>query len=87
MNLKFSFLFLVILTKEISGKSTGDFSKTWIEMNPTKSLPRNCVVGGQEGDLVLHIGRKQIDNELVIGKVIDSWKSGYCEFIKRGESS
>lgn len=52
-------------------------------MDPSKDLPRDCHIGGNEETSsyrgLLHIGRKQVGNELVIGKVIDSWKSGYCE--------
>lgn len=54
-------------------------------MDPSKSLPDNCHVGGYEESEnytgPLYIGRKQIEQELVIGKVIDKWKSGYCEHI------
>lgn len=53
-------------------------------MDPSKALPSDCIVGGlEQSDNYkgpLYIGRKQIDNELLIGKVIDSWKSGYCKF-------
>jgi hypothetical protein len=53
----------------------------WELMNPNKNLPLDCIIGGyEESDNYkgpLHIGRKTIDNELVIGKVIDAWKSGY----------
>jgi hypothetical protein len=55
----------------------------WVQMSPKKILPSNCVAGGIEDSQnykgPLYIGRKQIDNELVIGKVIDVWKTGYCE--------
>lgn len=55
----------------------------WVQMNSAKPLPINCVVAGLEVSEnykgPLYIGRKQIENELVIGKVIDAWKSGYCE--------
>jgi hypothetical protein len=55
----------------------------WVQMSPRKVLPSNCVAGGIEDSPnykgPLYIGRKQIDNELVIGKVIDAWKTGYCE--------
>ena len=56
----------------------------WVGMNPSKKLPSNCIAGGIEDSESykgpLYIGRKHIGNELVIGKVIDTWKSGYCEF-------
>jgi hypothetical protein len=59
------------------------FGQEWIPMDPSKSLPVNAVVGGSEDSenfkALLYVGRKQIDNELVVGKVIDAWKSGYCE--------
>lgn len=59
------------------------FLVNWVAMNPSKALPSDCHVGGYEKssnyDGPLYIGRKQIGNELVIGKVIDSWKKGYCE--------
>lgn len=52
-------------------------------MDKNAALPTNCVVGGnEESDNykgLLYIGRKQIDNELTIGKIIGSWKVGYCE--------
>lgn len=52
-------------------------------MDPSKSLTSDCLVGGyEESDNFkgsLYIGRKRIDSELTIGKVIDAWKSGYCE--------
>lgn len=54
-------------------------------MDPTKSFPINCVIGGQENSQnyngTLYIGRKLIGNEMVIGKIIESWKSGYCKHI------
>lgn len=57
----------------------------WVQMDPSKSLPTNAIPGGAENSENykgwLHIGRKQFDKELVIGKVIDSWKSGYCELL------
>jgi hypothetical protein len=75
--MKFSVFFVVILANEIS------CLKKWVQMDPKKSLPANAVVGGGEYSQnyrgPLYIGRKQIGNELVIGKVIDAWKSGYCE--------
>lgn len=53
-------------------------------MDPSKSPSSDCIVGGlEQSDNYkgpLYVGRKQIDSELVIGKVIDSWKSGYCKF-------
>ena len=56
----------------------------WVRMTPSKKLPLNCIAGGMEDSESykgpLYIGRKRIGNELVIGKVIDAWKSGYCEF-------
>ena len=52
-------------------------------MDPSKNLPQGCVLGGIEQSKnykgPLYIGRKQIENELVIGKVINDWKSGYCK--------
>lgn len=52
-------------------------------MDPSKSLPKDCHVGGYEESEYykgpVYIGRKRIGNEVVIGKVIDSWKSGYCK--------
>lgn len=57
---------------------------SWVLMNPSRTLPSNCHVGGYENSKhyqgPVYIGRAQIDEELAIGKVIDSWKSGYCEF-------
>lgn len=57
----------------------------WVPMKPSKELPSDCHIGGNEETASyrgsLHIGRKQFGNEVVIGKVIDSWKSGYCEII------
>lgn len=53
-------------------------------MDPSVSLPDNCHVGGYEESEnyqgPLYIGRKMIEEELVIGKVIDKWKSGYCKY-------
>lgn len=48
-------------------------------MDKNKTLPSNCVSGGVEGTLTLNIGRKQIEKELVVGKVISDWHSGYCK--------
>jgi hypothetical protein len=69
--------FVVFLASGISCQ------EKWVQMDPLKTLPTNCVVGGSESNQnfrgPLYIGRKQIGNELVVGKVIDAWKSGYCE--------
>lgn len=49
-------------------------------MDPSKSLPSDCVHGGHEKNIDgIYIGRKRIDEELTIGKVLDGWKTGYCK--------
>lgn len=58
----------------------------WIQMDPSKSLPDDCHIGGRENSEYykgeLHIGRKLIGNELVIGKVYFSRNSAYCRRYK-----
>jgi hypothetical protein len=77
IRMKFAAFFVVFIASEVSCR------EKWVQMDPSKSLPANAVVGGGEYSQnyrgPLYIGRKQIGMELVVGKVIDAWKSGYCE--------
>lgn len=53
-------------------------------MDPSKEFPANCHIGGWElSDTYngpLYIGRKQVMQELVVGKVVVPTKLGYCKF-------
>lgn len=58
--------------------------RRWHQMDPSKEFPANCHIGGWElSDTYngpLYIGRKQVMQELVVGKVVVSTKLGYCKF-------
>jgi hypothetical protein len=80
VSVEMNFLLVSVVAISLFSEILG---QEWIPMDPSKSIPPNAVVGGSENSenfkALLYVGRKQIDNELVVGKVIDAWKSGYCE--------
>lgn len=76
--MKFLLIFVVLF-----GASSCD----WVKVDPSTPLPANCVVGGMEwwedsykGPVC--IARKQIGDEMVVGKVVNTWKKGYCKKMK-----
>jgi hypothetical protein len=74
-------LFLCFI--EVFGRNKKFHTNEWISFNEESSFPSNCHIGGFEKsdnfEGSTYIGRRHIDEEIVIGKVLKEWKAGYCK--------
>jgi len=57
------------------------FSDQWIPF--IGSFPPNAVQGGYEGSIKLFVGRKMIDGNPIIGKIVDSTKKIFVPYFSK----
>lgn len=60
------------------------FSDKWIPF--TGTFPSNAVQGGYEGTANLFVGRKLIDGNQIIGKIVDLMKTIFVPYFSKEHS-